>query len=697
MPEAPPSLLTRAYYVAKPYLPRAVRWAMRRHRAVAIRHRYSAVWPIDETVGTTPAGWPGWPEGKRAAFVLTHDVEGPEGVEKVRALAELEMRCGFRSCFNFIPEGDYRLPDSLREWLTGHDFEVGVHDLNHDGKLYHSRAGFGLKARRINGYLRDWQATGFRSGFMLRKLDWLHDLNIDYDCSTFDTDPFEPQPAGAHTIFPYWIARPEGAAGEGYVELPYTLPQDSTLFLLLREPDPGIWVRKTDWIVRQGGMVLVNVHPDYIDFEGAGDEMRFPASHYEEFLRHVAERHGNEIWPVLPRAVSHFVSGHRLQGRDATGQWPLRQTDGAGAGIKIWIDLENTPHIPFFGPIIRELQNRGHRVLLTARDGYQTCELAGFHGLNFQRIGRHYGKRLTAKIWGLLVRGGQLAAFAFQEKPQLVLNLGSRSQNLAARLLRIPVAEIMDYEHTSEPALLQSRWYFMPEVVHTSVYAGTASDRLRTYRGLKEDVYVPEFVPDSAILDQLGLRDAQVVVTVRPSATEAHYHNPESEVLFVRLMERVLATPGVKTVLLPRNQRQETTLRATHSEWFEGGKVVIPPQVVDGLNLIWHSDLVVSGGGTMNREAAAMGVPVYSIFRGLLGAVDRHLCEDKRLVLIESPSDVDHKIRIEPRGRCDLPTSNSTFALNDIISQLDLIIASLESSPPPSAAVVSEFPANTHP
>ena len=151
---------------------------------------------------------------------------------------------------------------------------MGVHDLNHDGKLYQSRAGFAAKARRINHYLREWQATGFRSGFMLRELAWLHDLDIDYECSTFDTDPFEPQPAGAHTIFPYWIPRPDGAGEpggrKGYVELPYTLPQDSTMFLLLREPDAGIWQRKTEWIVRRGGMVLMNVHPDYIDLTGSG-------------------------------------------------------------------------------------------------------------------------------------------------------------------------------------------------------------------------------------------------------------------------------------------------------------------------------------------------------------------------------------------------------------------------------------------
>ncbi len=674
MPATSSTSLTRAYYLAKPFLPRALRWAIRRQRAIGIRHRHAANWPMNESVAATPPGWPGWPDGKRAALVLTHDVEGQKGVNQVRALAELEMRHGFRSCFNFIPEGEYRVPDALRDWLTSNGFEVGVHDLNHDGKLYHSRAGFSAKAQRINGYLHSWQARGFRSGFMLRELDWLHELEIDYDCSTFDTDPFEPQPDGAHTIFPYWIARPDGPTSDGYVELPYTLPQDSTLFLLLQEPDAGIWLRKADWVVKHGGMVLVNVHPDYIDFEGPGDELRFPAGHYDKLLSHIAEDFGQDIWPALPREISSFVSNH-LASASASDRWPHKPVLGETGGIRIWIDLENTPHIPFFIPIIRALRKRGHQVTITARDGYQTCELAEFHGLNFQRIGRHYGKHLISKVWGLLRRGAQLTEFARQEKPHLSLNLGSRSQNLASKLRRIPVVEIMDYEHSSEPSWLESRWLFMPQAVREGVYPHEKNDRFLTYRGLKEDVYVPDFAPDPSLRNQLGLNDGDTVVTVRPSATEAHYHNPESEALFVRLMERCLATPAVKVVLLPRNARQQASLRSEHPDWFQSGKIIIPPQVVDGLNLIWHSDLVVSGGGTMNREAAAMGVPVYSIFRGRLGAVDRQLCKENRLVLIQSTADVDQKIRLEPRQGRDLPSPSAAHALTDILTQLDSIIA----------------------
>ena len=208
-----------------------------------------------------PDGWPGWPDGKQFAFVLTHDVESQEGLAKVRKLAEFEMEHGFRSSFNFIPDGPYQVSAELRQWLVDNGFEVGVHDLHHDGKLYRNREEFRKKAERINEYLIEWQAVGFRSGFMLNRLDWMHDLNVAYDASTFDTDPFEPQPEGMHTIFPFWLPVPLDARGndsrKGYVELPYTLPQDSTLFLHMREKSPEIWLNKLDWVAERGGMAAV--------------------------------------------------------------------------------------------------------------------------------------------------------------------------------------------------------------------------------------------------------------------------------------------------------------------------------------------------------------------------------------------------------------------------------------------------------
>ena len=266
-----------------------------------------------------PAGWPGWPDGKEFAIVLTHDVESQSGLDKCRQLMELENKWGFRSSFNFVPEGDYRVTEGLRNEMTAAGFEVGVHDLYHDGKLYNDRKQFAAKATLINEYLAAWGAVGFRSGFMFHNLNWLVDLNIEYDASTFDTDPFEPQPDGVETVFPFWF---EGAHGRGFVELPYTLPQDSTLFLVLRESSPEIWLRKLDWIASQGGMVLMIVHPDYVDFSGGnGNRKTFPAAFYEQFLEYARSKYGGRFWEGTPRQVADYV--RRTRGDDSTHGGPV--------------------------------------------------------------------------------------------------------------------------------------------------------------------------------------------------------------------------------------------------------------------------------------------------------------------------------------------------------------------------------------
>lgn len=313
-------LRNRVYYRLKPFIPRTVRTAFRRRLASRLRGSIADIWPIMPGSEQPPENWPGWPHGKKFAVVLTHDVESAAGVEKCRQLMQLEMTFGFRSSFNFIPEGNYNVPSELREELASHGFEVGIHDLRHDGRLFASRREFSRKAMRINGYLRDWNATGFRSGFMLHKLDWLHELDIQYDTSTFDTDPFEPQPEGRHTIFPFWVphritnhesrvTNQSADSRPGYVELPYTLPQDSTLFLLLREQTIDIWLRKLDWIAKHGGMALVNIHPDYLYFNRAVEtDEQYPCSRYKAFLEYLHKQYEGAFWNETPREVAQFYA-----------------------------------------------------------------------------------------------------------------------------------------------------------------------------------------------------------------------------------------------------------------------------------------------------------------------------------------------------------------------------------------------------
>jgi hypothetical protein len=665
----------KLYYSLKPMVPSSARRGVRKWFALRQRKKVGDIWPILPGSEQPPKGWRGWPEGKKFALVLTHDVESQAGLNRCLPLMELEKKLGFRSSFNFIPRGEYRVPQILRDEMRSNGFEIGVHDLKHDGSLYRSRKEFARNASMINQHLQEWGAVGFRSGFMFHNLAWLHDLNIEYDLSTFDTDPFEPQPDGVHTIFPFWN---EGANGKGYVEMPYTMPQDFTVFLLFQDHAMKIWFKKLDWIAEHGGMALMNVHPDYMNFQNPqSNGLTYSGDLYKAFLEKVIERYGGQYWNPLPKdlAAWHKEQRQTVLKPDGVERFNIVVSKPKP---KIWIDLDNTPHVVFFEPILDELRARKYPVFVTARDAFQVCELADQRKVAYTRVGRHYGKNSILKVGGLVVRALQLAPFALREKPALSLSHGARSQVLISNALGIPSLLLADYEYAKYPPLMRPTWEMVPSVIPNDMLCRDRDHILR-YPGIKEDAYVWKFQPNHNILQELGLSESDVIVTVRPPATEAHYHNPESEKLFTSFMEYACQSPRTRLILLPRNQRQGEFIRTNWPEWFKNNKTVVPSGVVDGLNLIWHSDLLVSGGGTMNREATALGVPVYSIFLGTIGAVDKHLQREGRLILIKSPADVPVKIRLEKRTPPSSASAQPSETLRHIVQTIeDLVAGKLE-------------------
>ena len=690
----------RLYYGIKPVIPLLVRSRVRRWFALRKRAEVGGIWPIMPGSEAPPRGWPGWPGGKQFALVLTHDVEGSAGVAKCEQVMELEMKMGFRSAFNLIPEGEYSVSAGFREKLKRSGFELGVHDLYHDGKLFLTKKGFSRRAVHINRYLKDWGAVGFRSGFMLHNLNWLHELNIEYDDSTFDIDPFEPQPQGHHTIFPFWVGSPDSNPGpadlgngcgghssangsqripKGYVELPYTLPQDSTLFLLLAERHPDIWFQKLDWVAKHGGMVLLDTHPDYMAMPGDPEGSRkYPVEFYSRFLEYIHSRYSGAYWHALPHEVAGAVRQPLARNSPSPSAPAIELTSHRNGKPKIWIDLDNTPHVPFFEPILDELRARGFPLVVTARDAFQVCDLADKKGIQYQKIGRHHGKNRLLKAGGLIYRAAQLAPLVMREKPALSVSHGSRSQILLSNSLGIPSVLIEDYEYSQFPPMMRPSWVMAPTVIPDSAL-GCKDGHIVKYPGIKEDVYAWRLHPNPEALLQLGLSETDLVVTVRPPATEAHYHNPEGEKLFEAFMHRACETPSVRVVLLPRNKKQVDSIRGQWPAWFKDERTVIPKAAIDGLDLIWHSDLVVSGGGTMNREAAALGVPVYSIFRGTIGAVDRQLAAQGRLVLVESIQDVHQKIKLVRRTRKTVAEITSKDTLLTIVDAIQKIIEKTES------------------
>jgi uncharacterized protein len=370
---------------------------------------------------------------------------------------------------------------------------------------------------------------------------------------------------------------------------------------------------------------------------------------------------------------------------------PAAQTNGSGSpsaatsrgtGKTVWIDIDNSPHVPFFLPIIHELERNGVEVVLTARDIYQVTDLLKFFDLRCKVIGGHYGKNKVLKVMGNLVRSLQLLPTA-SKRPSLAVNHGSRAQILASKMTGVPTVMMHDYEHSTKTGFVEPTWTFMPEVIPTNSMGKDDTHTVK-YPGLKEDVYVLGFRPDPNFKKNLGIKDSELVITLRPPATEAHYHNPEAERLFDATMRLLADKTNVKAITLPRNGKQKQQIKDAWPELIASGRVIIPDNPLNGLDLIWASDLVISGGGTMNREAAALGVPVYSIFRGKIGAVDQYLAQTGRLMLLETPEDVMTKISLTPWNRPATPESANRNALQRIVSSILYILEG--KCPPPLSA-----------
>jgi len=292
------------FYILKPLIPRSVQIFLRRKLIEKQKRKYSNVWPILHSAVKKPVNWKGWPDGKKFAFILTHDVELQDGHDKCEQLMQIEKDLDFVSSFNFVPER-YKVSSELRNYLVDNGFEVGVHGLNHDGKLFNNEKVFSERAKKINGYIKDWNVVGFRAPAMHHNLNWIKQLNIEYDLSTFDTDPFEPQSDGVGTIFPFIVKRNNDQ--DGYVEMPYTLAQDFTIFILMEEKNTNIWKEKIEWIADNGGMVLVNVHPDYVNFTGEKRREEFPVDLYIELLNYVKEKYQDQYYNDLPKNIAGFV------------------------------------------------------------------------------------------------------------------------------------------------------------------------------------------------------------------------------------------------------------------------------------------------------------------------------------------------------------------------------------------------------
>ncbi len=333
--------------------------------------------------------------------------------------------------------------------------------------------------------------------------------------------------------------------------------------------------------------------------------------------------------------------------------------------MRIWIDLANSPHVPFFRPLANEFTRRGHEVVVTARQFAETVPLAEAAAFAPEVIGGHGGGKLSGKAGNLVGRGLELARWARGKQIELAVSHNSYSQILAARALSLRAVTLMDYEHQPANHLafrLASRVIVpraFPEAALTRF--GVTAAKVKRYDGIKEDVYLANFAADPNFdgeLRNLGIQAGDILVTARPPASEALYHRFENQ-LFDRLIDRLLEIPAVKLVLLPRNDWQR--------RYYARDKIIIPAHPLDGPNLIARSDLVVSAGGTMNREAAALGVPAASIYMGEWAAIDQQLVNEGRLQRIATEKDAS-ELRVEKK------TTSAARASAGVLEQLANLI-----------------------
>lgn len=333
--------LLALYYGLRPLMPRALQLWLRRLYARRQAKTTFPAWPIEPILVTKTnaalrerilqsGGNPVplinyWPHGARAAVILTHDVEWEYGAKNIARVRAIERKYDVVSSWNFVPER-YSFDKSIFRELQAEGCEIGVHGLYHDGRDFATREIFEERLPKMNAYIKGWKASGFRSPATHRHPDWIPMLAAEYDSSYPDTDPFEPQAGGCCSILPFFLKN-------GMVELPITMPQDHTLFEILRVKSIDLWKQKADWIIENHGLVNLIVHPDYMLTDKA-------LGYYEEFLHYITAR--ENLWFALPREVARWWR-ERAASHIVTHNGIAPHVEGPAADLAtvVWASLHN--------------------------------------------------------------------------------------------------------------------------------------------------------------------------------------------------------------------------------------------------------------------------------------------------------------------------------------------------------------------
>ena len=316
--------------------------------------------------------------------------------------------------------------------------------------------------------------------------------------------------------------------------------------------------------------------------------------------------------------------------------------------MRIWVDCTAAAHPLVLRPIIERLEARGHAVRVTAREYGQTLGVLDRLGIPYEAVGRHAGASSVKKVRAVGTRSLALARWARPQRFELAIGHGSVDLGVVSAVWRIPSVQMQDYEYAGlqrQLAFRVARRVLAPDAIPVEAMrrAGASEAKLFRYPGLKEDYYLADFEPEEGVLDELGVDRSHVLVVFRPSPETSAYHadNPLEE----GLLDRLASAEGVTCVVIPRTDAQAFSARARAA-----AGVIVPDAAIDAQSLIAFADLVVSAGGTMNREAVALGTPAYTIFSGRMGAVDEQLIAAGRLIPLDDPRELKLEKRKTPAG-----------------------------------------------
>lgn len=311
--------------------------------------------------------------------------------------------------------------------------------------------------------------------------------------------------------------------------------------------------------------------------------------------------------------------------------------------MRVWIDIDNSPHVPFFAPVITQLRSEGNSVLVTAREYAQTRQMLDNAGIKYVSVSSHAGAGTLKKVANLAGRSVALARLVRSFKPDVAASHGSRALSLTAKAMGIPSVVFFDYEWTEMHIFKRcADMLVCPAVLSDGILtqAGLPLKKISRYNGFKEELYLPDFIPDPTFRESLGIPHHSPMITIRPSSMTSNYHDRRSEDILAALVRRFKHEPDARGIVTPRTRTDRDFVQhIIESEQLTNVRIM--DEALPGLQLLYWSDVVVSGGGTMNREAALLGTPTVSMFTGRRPAIDDYLSREGKLRFVEQPVDIE--------------------------------------------------------